>query len=242
MAMGSHVFSTHPVVSRDAWLAARKVLMEREKTHTRERDRLAAARRELPWLLIEKPYRFEGAYGAESLEDLFAGRSQLLVYHFMFPAHWEAGCKSCSFWADGYDGIGVHLAQRDVSFVTFSIAPYPKLRAYQARMGWRFKWVSSAGSDFNRDLGVSFTPEEIASGARLYNFGTVSFGVEEAPGVSVFARSPAGAVFLTYQCFARGLDALNPAYQLLDLVPKGRDEDGEGMAWLRRHDEYGRSR
>jgi len=156
----------------------------------------------------------------------------------MFPASWEAGCKSCSFWADGYDGIAPHLAARDVAHVTVSVAPLAKLRAYQARMGWRFKWVSSAGSDFNRDFGVSITPEEIASRTPVYNFGTLPFGVEEAPGVSVFAKNAGGEIFLTYQCFTRGLDALNPAYQLLDLVPKGRDEGGKGMAWLRRRDEY----
>lgn len=230
----------HAVVSREAWLKARMALLDAEKAHTRERDRLAAERRALPWLRVEKAYVFEGADGAESLEQLFAGRSQLLVYHFMFPASWEAGCKSCSFWADGYDGIRVHLEQRDVTHVTVSKAPLAKLRAYQVRMGWRFKWVSSAGCDFNRDFGVSFTAEEIARREPLYNFGTLPFGVEEAPGVSVFARTAPGEVFLTYQCFSRGLDALNPAYQLLDLVPKGRDEHGDGMQWLRRHDEYGR--
>ncbi len=226
--------------SRDAWLEARKALLEQEKAHTRERDRLAAERRALPRLRVEKPYRFEGPNGVESLEQLFAGRSQLLVYHFMFPASWEAGCKSCSFWADGYDGIIPHLAERDVSMVTISKAPLAKLRAFQARMGWRFKWLSSAGCDFNRDFGVSVSAEEIASRAAVYNFGTLPFGVEEAPGVSVFERSGAGEIFLTYQCFSRGLDALNPAYQLLDLVPKGRDESDlpMPMAWLKRRDEY----
>ena len=228
------------VTSRDAWLNARKALLEQEKAHTRERDRLAAARRALPWLRVEKSYAFEGPDGTETLEQLFAGRSQLLVYHFMFPASWEAGCKSCSFWADGYDGIREHLAQRDLTHVTVSVAALAKLRAYQARMGWRFKWLSSAGSDFNRDFGVSFRADEIASRAPLYNFGSQPFGVEEAPGVSVFARTGPGEIFLTYQCFSRGLDALNPAYQLLDLVPKGRDEGGQGMAWLRRRDEYGK--
>jgi predicted dithiol-disulfide oxidoreductase (DUF899 family) len=236
--MASGDFEGHRVVSRDAWLDARKALMAQEKAHTRERDRLAAARRELPWLRVEKEYGFDTAGGRESLADLFAGRSQLLVYHFMFPASWEAGCKSCSFWADGYDGIVPHLAQRDVTHVTVSIAPLARLHAYQARMGWRFKWVSSAGSDFNRDFGVSITPGEIAGRAPVYNFGTQPFGVEEAPGISVFAKNAAGEIFLTYQCFTRGLDAMNPAYQLLDLVPKGRNEGGRGMAWLKRRDEY----
>ncbi len=158
----------------------------------------------------------------------------------MFPASWEAGCKSCSFWADGYDGIVEHLAQRDVSMVTISKAPLATLQLFHARMGWRFKWLSSAGCDFNRDFGVSLTPDEIASHAPVYNFGTQPFGVEEAPGVSVFARSGPGELFLTYECFSRGLDTLNPAYQLLDLVPKGRDETGPGgaMSWLRRRGEY----
>ncbi|MBM4385446.1 MAG: DUF899 domain-containing protein [Deltaproteobacteria bacterium] len=236
--MASSDFEGHRAVSRDAWLNARKALMAQEKAHTRERDRLAEARRALPWLRVEKEYAFDTAGGRESLAQLFEGRSQLLVYHFMFPASWEAGCKSCSFWADGYDGIVPHLAARDVAQVTVSIAPLAKLRAYQARMGWRFKWVSSAGSTFNRDFGVSITPEEIASRAPVYNFGTAPFMVEEAPGISVFAKNAAGEIFLTYQCFTRGLDALNPAYQLLDLVPKGRDEDGKGMAWLKRRDEY----
>lgn len=192
----------------------------------------------LPWLAVEKPYSFEGPNGIETLEQLFDGRGQLLVYHFMFPDSWEAGCKSCSFWADGYDGIAVHLAHRDVTLAAVSKAPLAKLRAFQQRMGWSFKWVSSAGSDFNRDFGVSFTREEIASKAPLYNFGTLPFGVEEAPGVSVFARTGPGQVFLAYQCFSRGLDALNPAYQLLDLVPKGRDEGDRPMSWLRHHDAY----
>jgi len=238
--MSAGFLSTHSIVSRDAWLKARTALLEKEKIHTRERDRLAEERRALPWLRVEKPYAFEGPDGVETLEQLFARHSQLLVYHFMFPTSWEAGCKSCSFWADGYDGIVEHLAQRDVAHVTISIAPLAKLRAYQARMGWRFKWLSSARCDFNRDFGVSFTPQEIASRTPAYNFGTLPFGVEEAPGVSVFARTGPGEIFLTYQCFSRGLDALNPAYQLLDLVPKGRDEGGEGMQWLRRRDEYER--
>jgi predicted dithiol-disulfide oxidoreductase (DUF899 family) len=226
------------VVSRAAWLEARRRLMTEEKALTRERDRLAAARRALPWLRVETPYGFDTPDGRRTLEDLFAGRSQLLIYHFMFPDAWEAGCKSCSFWADGYAGVGVHLAARDVTMVTVSKAPLPKLQAFKARMGWTFPWVSSAPSDFNRDFGVSFTPEEIASKARLYNFETQPFGVAEAPGVSVFARTASGEVFLTYQCFSRGLDALNPAYQLLDLVPRGRDEGDRPMSWLRHHDAY----
>ena len=230
----------HRVVSRAEWLEARRRLLTREKDLTRARDMVAEERRALPWLRVEKSYVFEGPDGKESLADLFAGRSQLVVYHFMYPLDWAEACKSCSFWADGYDGTLPHLAARDVTLVAVSVSPYSRLDAFRRRMGWRFKWLSSAGSDFNRDFGVSFTPEEIASKAKLYNFGTQPFQVSEAPGASVFARGGNGEIFLTYQCFARGLDPLNPAYQLLDLVPKGRGEAGLSypMEWLRHRDAY----
>ena len=173
------------------------------------------------------------------MSDLFRERGQLIVYHFMFPASWQAGCKSCSFWADGYDGIVKHLGARDVSLAAVSIAPYPTLAAFRERMGWSFEWVSSAGSDFNRDFGVSFSAQQIESGAPDYNFGTQPFGVEEAPGISVFARRD-GAIFHTYSTYSRGLDWLNPTYHLLDLVPKGRDEADLpfSMAWVKLHDQY----
>jgi len=230
----------HRVVSRDEWLAARRELLEREKALQRERDALAAARRELPWVRVDRAYVFDGSAGKESLADLFAGRSQLLVYHFMFPPSWEAGCKSCSFWADGYAGVVEHLAHRDVRLVVVSKASLAQIDAFRRRMGWSFHWLSSAGNDFNRDFGVSFTPEEIASGRPVYNFGTSPFGVEEAPGVSVFYKDEAGEVFHTYSCYSRGLDTLNTAYQHLDLVPKGRDEGALAypMAWVRLHDAY----
>jgi predicted dithiol-disulfide oxidoreductase (DUF899 family) len=230
----------HPVVSRAQWLEARRALMAREKQLTRLRDELSAERRALPWVRVEKSYAFDGPNGRESLADLFQGRSQLLVYHFMFPASWAEGCKSCSFWADGYERAVVHLAARDVALATVSIAPFAKLDAFRRRMGWTFHWVSSEPSDFNRDFGVSFTPEEIAERRPLYNFGTLPFGVSEAPGVSVFAKGPSGEIFHTYSCYSRGLDALNPAYQLLDLVPEGRAEDGlsRPMEWLRHRDRY----
>jgi len=228
------------VVSQEEWLEARRELLEEEKTLTRERDRLSARRRVLPWVWIDKEYRFDGPDGEERLPDLFAGRSQLVVYHFMYGPNWEAGCKSCSFWADGFDGIVEHLAQRDVTMVAVSRAPWETLAAFRARMGWRFKWLSSHGSDFNYDMGVSFTPEQIEDGGGPYNFGTTAFDGEEAPGISVFAKDDAGAVYRTYATFARGLDMMNPAYQYLDLVPKGRDEDGLSypMEWVRLRDLY----
>ena len=232
--------STHPVVAREAWLRARKALLRREKELTQAREALAAERRALPWVRVEKDYRFVGARGERTLVQLFGQRSQLLVYHFMYPAHWQAGCKSCSFWADGYDGLLPHLAARDVALVAVSIAPYATLAAFRQRMGWQFDWVSSAGSDFNRDFGVAITPEEIAARAPVYNFGTQAFGVEEAPGISVFARNANGEIFHTYSCYSRGLDWLNPTYQLLDLVPDGRAEAGlpHPMAWVQLHDQY----
>ena len=228
----------HQVVSREEWLAARKALLAKEKAFTHQREELSQARRRLPWVKVDKPYVFDGPAGRETLSDLFAGNSQLLVYHFMFGADWNEGCPSCSFWADNYNGVDVHLKHRDVTLVAVSRAPLAKLDAYKRRMGWSFKWVSSLGNDFNRDYHVSFTPEEQKTA--VYNYAAAGFGSSEAPGVSVFAKDAAGAVFHTYSCYARGLDALNGAYQLLDLVPKGRDEQGlpHPMAWVRRHDKY----
>ena len=194
----------------------------------------------MPSVKVDERYVFDGARGRVTLSELFAGRSQLIVYHFMFPDSWAAGCKSCSFWADGYNSIVPHLAQRDVTLVAVSIAPFAKLDAFRRRMAWTFEWVSSCGTTFNRDFGVSITRDEIAARAPVHNFGTRAFGVEEAPGVSVFAKDDAGDVFHTYSCYSRGLDWLNPAYQLLDLVPKGRDEQGltHPMAWVKLHDQY----
>ncbi|HEV8720684.1 MAG TPA: thioredoxin family protein [Candidatus Binatia bacterium] len=230
----------HKVVSRDEWLATRKQLLIKEKEFTQTRDRLSAERRELPWVKVEKPYVFDGPNGKESLSQLFEKRSQLIVYHFMFPPSWSEGCPSCSFWADNFNGIIVHLNHRDVTMVAVSKAPFDKLEAYKKRMGWTFKWVSSSGSDFNRHYHVSFTPEEMQKGEMYYNYTTTKFPVEEAPGVSVFYRDDEGGIFHTYSCYARGLDMLNGAYHYLDLVPKGRDEDNLSypMEWLRRHDKY----
>ena len=230
----------HRVVSREEWLVARRQHLVREKEFTRLRDQLSRERRELPWVKVDKDYVFDGPHGREALADLFAGRSQLIVYHFMFDPSWEEGCKSCSFWADNFDGIAVHLNHRDTSLVLVSRAPLATLEAFRQRMGWRVTWVSSSPTDFNRDYHVSFTPTELEQGRAHYNYATGRFPVAEAPGISVFTRTADGAIYHTYSCYARGLDMLNGAYQLLDLVPKGRDEAGltSTMEWLRHHDRY----
>jgi len=229
----------HKVVSKDEWLKARLEHLAAEKEFTRKRDELSRQRRELPWESVGKNYVFEGPNGPERLQDLFAGRSQLIVYHFMLGPNWEEGCKSCSFLADHFDAAQIHLAHRDTSFVVVSGAPMAQIQAFQKRMGWRFHWVSSYGNEFNRDYGVQFTKEELA-GEVDYNYHKTRFGAEEAPGLSVFYQED-GEVFHTYSTYARGLDALVGTYQFLDLVPKGRDEDGLAftMSWVRHHDQYG---
>ena len=226
--------------TKEEWIAARTQLLAREKELTRLRDQLSAQRRALPWLEVEKPYVFDGPHGRQSLRDLFAGRRQLIIYHFMFGPDWKAGCKSCSFWADGFERMIPHLAARDTTLVAISRAPLHKLNGFKARMGWTFDWLSAADNDFNYDYAVSFTPDQIKSGAKIYNFGTSGFGVEEAPGISVFYRDDAGNVFHTYSCFARGLDMMNAAYHYLDLTPLGRHEEGlpYPMDWLRLRDQY----
>jgi predicted dithiol-disulfide oxidoreductase (DUF899 family) len=230
----------HRVVSREEWLAARQALLQREKEFTRLRDDLGRQRRELPWTRVTESYAFDGPRGKEALSDLFDGRSQLVVYHFMFAPDWEAGCPHCSFWADNFDRIIVHLNQRDVTMVAVSRAPYAKLAGYQKRMGWTFKWMSSEPSRFNFDYGASFTPEEVAAKRASYNFKVQDPGETDREGVTVFTKDPSGAVYRTYSAYARGIDMLNTAYHYLDLVPKGRDEEGRGPFWVRRHDEYGR--
>jgi predicted dithiol-disulfide oxidoreductase (DUF899 family) len=227
------------VVSREEWLKARLELLAAEKEFTRQRDALTRRRMAMPWERVEKSYRFEGPKGALSLADLFDGRSQLIVYHFMLGPDWEEGCKSCSFWADSFDGIPIHLNHRDVTFTAISRAPLAKIEAYKQRMGWSFPWVSSYGSDFNYDFHVSFTAEQLAAGKVDYNYHPVE-GYEELPGISVFYKNERGEVFHTYSCYERGIDMVNGAYQFLDLAPKGRDEDGldDSMAWVRRHDQY----
>ena len=228
------------IVSREEWLAARKVLLEKEKKLTRERDAIAAKRRQLPWVRVEKNYIFDSPRGQQTLADLFDGRSQLIVYHFMFGPEWKEGCPSCSFNMDHTDGALVHLAERDVSFVAVSRAPSSKIEAFKKRMGWKFNWVSSSGSDFNYDYQASFTPEQIARGKVEYNFDLVEFPSAEGPGVSVFYKDTQGNIFHTYSAYARGSESTINAYNYLDLVPKGRDEDGLPftMAWLRHHDRY----
>jgi predicted dithiol-disulfide oxidoreductase (DUF899 family) len=232
---------THKVVSSEEWLAARKAFLEEERAFTHRRDELSRKRRELPWVKVEKQYTFHGLRGPVSLGELFAKRSQLIVYHFMFGPGWKEGCPSCSFLADQFDGMLVHLADRDVSLVAVSRAPMQEIETFRKRMGWRFPWVSSHGSDFNRDYHVSFTPEERVNGAVYYNYGASEFPSDEAPGASVFYRNAQGEIFHTYSTYARGLDILLGAYNFLDLAPKGRSEEGMvpyPMAWVRHHDRY----
>jgi predicted dithiol-disulfide oxidoreductase (DUF899 family) len=226
------------IVSEADWLVARKDLLTREKEFTRQRDALSAARRSLPWVKIDKEYVLDGPKGQETLADLFDGRSQLIVYHFMFGPGWEEGCKSCSYLADHFDGANYHLPHRDVTFVAVSRAPLSEFAPYKKRMGWRFKWVSSHGSDFNFDYHVSFTEEEVAKGKIYYNY-EMTDGGEEQPGISVFYKDESGDIFHTYSSYARGLDILVGAYNFLDVTPLGRQEGkSEGMDWVRRHDEY----
>ncbi|MDB5296891.1 MAG: hypothetical protein JWO31_2874 [Phycisphaerales bacterium] len=235
------MMTMRPTVSRQTWVEARKALLVKEKENTRQRDELARQRRELPWIKVDEHYVFDGPQGKVALADLFGTRSQLLVYHFMFGPDWAEGCPSCSFVSDHLDAATVHLAARDVSLAMVSRAPLPKIQAFKERMGWRLPWVSSHGNSFNHDFHVHFTPEERAGGAVYHNYTMEAFPSEEAPGASVFYRDPmAGEVYHTYSTFGRGLDAMVGTYVLLDLVPKGRDEDQLpfSMQWVRHHDRY----
>ncbi len=227
------------VVSPDEWAVARIDLLAREKAASKAREAVTAAKAALPWMEVETAYAFDGPDGAVTLADLFERRSQLIISHFMFAPEWDAGCPSCSLWADGYNGQITHLNQRDVSFAAISRAPIEKLQAYRERMGWSFTWVSSGGTTFNRDFGVSFAPAAHEPGVKNYNFGTSRFGGSDAPGFSVFARDDE-RIFRTYSCYSRGLEVLNPTYHFLDLVPKGRNEAGlkYAQAWVKRRDEY----
>jgi predicted dithiol-disulfide oxidoreductase (DUF899 family) len=230
----------HTIVSRDRWITERKALLTRERELTHLRDEIARERRALPWVRIDKNYVFDTTEGPRTLADLFEGRRQLLVQHFMLGPGWEHGCSSCSFMADHSDGMTVHLANRDTAFVAISRAPLADIQRFRQRMGWQFKWVSSNANHFNFDFGVSFTPQEKLDGKVTYNYDTQRFESDEMPGISVFYQDDAGQIFHTYSTYRRGVEAMMGAYHLLDLTPKGRDEDGLSftMEWIRHHDRY----
>lgn len=230
----------HAIASREDWLRQRLALLEDEKELTRHSDKVAALRRQLPWVRVDKDYVFEGPDGLQPLADLFDGRRQLIVQHFMLAPGWEQGCKSCSYMADHSDGMIPHLEQRDTTFVAISRAPYAEIERFRRRMGWRFRWLSSNGTSFNYDFGVSFTPEQVAGAAIPYNYGIRPYRNEEMPGVSVFFKDDAGDVFHTYSTYGRGVDVMMGTYRMLDLTPKGRDEDNLSftMEWVRHHDRY----
>lgn len=229
----------HKVVSEKQWLAARKKLLAEEKKFSKLRDRLNQKRRDLPWVKMTGGYVFEGPTGKETLADLFGRKSQLVVYHFMFGPGWGDGCPHCSFWADHYDGTVAHLAHRDTALVVVSRAPWKEIAPFKKRMGWKFKWVSSARNDFNFDLQVSFTPKEIRSGTAIYNYAKLDMDIDEREGVSAFYKDSKGDVYHTYSSYARGIDMLNTTYHFLDLTAKGRDENPEhSQDWVRYHDEY----
>jgi predicted dithiol-disulfide oxidoreductase (DUF899 family) len=232
---------SNQVVSPAEWVAARKMLLEKEKEHTRRHDELCELRRQLPRVKIEKTYTFEGPNGKETLADLFAGRSQLVVKHFMFGPGWKEGCVGCSFGADHLDGTLAHLEHHDVSLVAISRAPLAEIQPFQRRMGWRFQWLSSYGSDFNFDFHVSSTPAEMAAGKVYYNYADSTVGREEQSGLSVFYKDPAGNIFHTYSAFGRGDEAVLGTYAILDLTPMGRNETGPNgnlADWVRHHDRY----
>ncbi|AEK59854.1 DUF899 domain-containing protein [Collimonas fungivorans] len=230
----------HPVVSSERWLSERKTLLAREKELMRLHDQVARERRALPWERVDKDYVFDTAEGQRTLSELFGGRRQLLVQHFMLGPGWEEGCPSCSFMADHTDGMNVHLAQRDITLIAISRAPLAEIARFRQRMGWQFRWVSSHGSDFNYDFKVSFTPEDRARGEVCYNYVMQPFPHEEAPGVSVFYKDDAGDIFHTYSTYGRGVEVMMGAYNMMDLTPQGRGERDvpHKMEWVRHHDRY----
>ncbi|MBN8548348.1 MAG: DUF899 domain-containing protein [Deltaproteobacteria bacterium] len=239
MTTSKELKHAHPIVSREAWLKARKAHLAREKAFTKERDALSAERRELPWVKIDKQYVFDGPNGKVNFAELFDGRSQLLVYHFMFDPEWTQGCKSCSLVADHYNPSVIHLHHRDVTMVTISRAPIEKLLAFRKRMGWTFPWFSSLHCDFNQDFNVSFTEQELASDSTIYNYESRPYPISELPGMSVFRKDSDGSIYHTYSTYARGLDMFLGVYHLLDITPKGRDEgEAPDMSWVRHHDRY----
>ncbi len=229
------------IVNREEWLKARKKLLQREKEHTRIKDEITKERQALPWVKVEKEYIFDTPEGKRTLSDLFAARSQLIVYHFMFGPQWENPCKSCSFWADSYNSLSSHLGAQDIAFVAVSSSPLERLQSFKERMGWQFDWVSSFGSNFNYDYDVGFGPDRPVEMSRSYNFGTMKNALmDEMHGTSVFAKDELHTVYHTYSMYGRGLDVPNAAYAYIDLTPKGRSEpqDGNPMAWLEYHDTY----
>jgi len=229
----------HAVVSHEDWITARKVLLKKEKEFTHLREQLAEQRRALPWEKVEKEYVFENLNGKETLSDLFGNKSQLVIYQFMFAPEWEEGCPHCSFWADHYAGMLPHLQQRDVSFVVVSRAALTTIERFKKRMGWRFKWVSSAQTDYNYDFQASFQPEDIERKTVFYNYQTVDMRMPDREGISVFYKDEEGTIFHTYSTYARGIDPVNSTYQFLDLVPKGRNENPKNTQdWVRHHDRY----
>jgi predicted dithiol-disulfide oxidoreductase (DUF899 family) len=229
----------HKVVSEKAWLTARKALLVKEKKFSKLRDQLNRERRKLPWVRVEKEYVFDGPDGQETLADLFDGKSQLIVYHFMFGPGWGEGCPHCSFWADHYDSVNLHIGQRDTALVVVSHAPLKELLPFKKRMGWKFNWLSSNRNSFNYDFQVSFAPEQLRSGKPIYNYGTVKNDVDEREGVSAFYKDGRSSVYHTYSSYARGIDLLNTTYNFLDLTARGRDEhSGFAQDWVRYHDKY----
>jgi len=230
----------HHTATRTDWLTERTALLAREKEFTAARDALSAARRQLPWVRVDKQYRFAGTDGALSLSEMFAGRGQLVIYHFMFGTDWDQGCTSCSFWIDNLHGIAAHLRARDTTLALVSKGPLDKLMAYRARMGWSLAWYSSAGTDFNEDYHVTFPQEARNAGKVTYNYRQTKMGMSDMTGISVFAKDAGGQVFHSYSTYGRGVDMLNGAYHILDLTPKGRGEDDLEfpMSWLKRHDKY----
>ncbi|MEQ9606850.1 MAG: thioredoxin family protein [Kiloniellaceae bacterium] len=228
----------HPVVSRAEWLKARSLHLEAEKALTRQRDKLFEARRALPWVRVEKDYVFEGPGGPVSLGDLFDGRNQLFVQHFMLGPDWKEGCPGCSFQADHVDAARQHFEHADLSFAAVARAPYEKIAAFKRRMGWTFPWVSSFGNDFNYDYHVSFRADELERGEAVYNYRTIDPGIDELPGLSVFYRDDGGTIYHTYSSYARGGEELTGAFNFLDMVPKGRNEPDSIMQWVRHHDRY----
>jgi predicted dithiol-disulfide oxidoreductase (DUF899 family) len=234
-----HGVKEHKVVSPTVWLAARKRLLAKEKKFSKLRDQLNRQRRELPWVKVDQEYVFDGPDGPKTLAELFGDKSQLIVYHFMFGPGWGDGCPHCSFWADHYDSVKVHLGQRDTALVVVSRAPWPEIEPFKKRMGWQFPWLSSNRNNFNFDLHVSFTPEEIRSGKIFYNYAPLAMDIDEREGVSAFYQDKQGNIYHTYSSYARGIDLLNTTYNFLDLTAKGRDENpDQSQDWVRYHDQY----